>query len=225
MASRRVIGPHGGKSIISIGDRENSRQEWYCFSTQLVRITCSVARFVMVKNGIRDVRDLVARNGDENVVAASRVSPHYLQFFFIEPAGLEQDAIRNPDLAHIMQPCRQLQGGQLAGSQAARPAYLQGQAARTPTMIGCVVVALLKRPDDGCCFSNQGIHDTALELKAMEFAAPSMRCEAEFPNYPAYCRVTLTASTPASINEAELPSAATKRSRMVWPANDVRFTV
>ena len=85
-----------------VGDGEDARREWDVGPGDAVRIALAVPPLVV---GADDPQPQALEEGDpaEHLLAEQRVRPHRAPLPIVERAGLLEDAVRDPDLADVME--------------------------------------------------------------------------------------------------------------------------
>jgi hypothetical protein len=99
---RAPIGPVARHCVERVRDREDPRADGDIPSAQPVRIPVPVPAFVMRAD---DLEPGAAEEGDaaEHLLAENRVRLHLRPLLGSERAGLLEDAVRDPDLPHVVE--------------------------------------------------------------------------------------------------------------------------
>jgi hypothetical protein len=78
----------------------------------------------MMKHDSRDGGDLGVWDRSKNVVTAAGMCSHHSEFFIVEAAWLEEDAIGNANLAYVVKFRRPTEDRQVLGRQSKRASNL-----------------------------------------------------------------------------------------------------
>jgi hypothetical protein len=140
-----MVWPHRGDGIVRVDDREDSGQDWYAFAPESFRVAAAIDGLVMMKHDSRDGGDLGVRDRSKNVVTAAGMRSHHSEFFIVEAAWFEKDAIGNANLADVVKFGRPAEDRQVLGGQPKRAPGLDGERASAVAVRERVFIAVTER--------------------------------------------------------------------------------
>lgn len=156
-----MVWPHRRNGIVGVDDREDAGQDWYALAPETFRVAAAIDGLVMMKHDISDRGDLGTRDRNKNIVTAAGMRPHHPEFFIVEAAWLEKDAIGNADLADVVKFGRPTEDCQVLGRQADHTTGLDGERASAAAVRERVFIAFTERSQDRSGFACELGHRSA----------------------------------------------------------------
>src|SRR5579872_5757112 len=143
MGKRRLIRSRRCERIVNIGHLQNTRQQWYLFTFQSVRVARAVPPLVMAADDGKNRRQ--SFHGPADFLAADGMHAHHLPLFSAQETFIEENRVRNSDLANVMQVAAPVQGQLVRPRHSQRLAQLYTVGSQSLTMQSRVAVARFDR--------------------------------------------------------------------------------
>ena len=148
LAERLLVGQRlhavrarGRHRLERVGDVEDAGQLRDLLAQEPVGIARAVVPLVVVAND-RQLRGQPLDRGDD-LRAQDRVRVHHLALFAGQAVRLQQDVVRDADLADVVEQAAPLDGLHLARAQAHHPADVRGDLLDPPAVVGGLRIALV----------------------------------------------------------------------------------